>query len=210
MDTSSKPPAGPYDDLVEKYRPKYGDDWVKKRVPVIIEEVSRAVQARDYSYLINLRYPETAAFSRAVFTRITGFKLHKTQRESLRIIREFVGDESVITAYHQEAAKQREERQVKRLEDRLRYREVRTSAYGLLSMYDFIQKLIADGHNAIVEQKRGAATEWFFFKENGLGYIFRRRDEHEYIELMLERRHRTETPEEPAAAEKEGAEHAEG
>ncbi len=187
LDTSSQPSSGLYDDLIEKYRPKYGDDWLKKRVPIIIEEVSQACAVRDYSYLVNLRYPDTAAFSRAVFTRITGIALHKTQRESLQIIREFVGDEAVAS-YHQEAAKQHEERQVKRLEEGLRYREARTAAYGQLSMYDLIQKLIADGHNAIVEQKRGAATEWFFFKENGFGYTFRRRDEHKYIELMLARR----------------------
>jgi hypothetical protein len=206
-DTSLQPAAGPYADLIEKYRRQYGDTWEKERAPGLIERIQQACENRDYAYLVGLRFPNEAPFSREVFTRITSIALHQTQRESLRILREFVGAEAVA-AYHLEAAKQHEERQVKRLEKRLCLRQVQPPSYGLIPMSDFIQKLIADGYTSLVAQKRGAATEWFLFNNGGSGYVFRRRDEHEYIELMLSRRHRTETPEEPAV-EKEGAEHAE-
>ena len=146
VDTSLQPSSGQYADLIEKYRPKYDATWAQKQAPAIIERVTQACATHTYAYLVGLRFPDNA-FVREVFTRLTGIALHKTQRESLRIIREFVGAEAVA-AYHQEAAKQHEERQVKRLEKCLYFREVESPS-GLIPMSDFIQKLIADGHTSL-------------------------------------------------------------
>jgi hypothetical protein len=122
MDTSLQPSAGLHADLIEKYRPKYSDSWAQEKAPAIIERVVQACATRDYAYLVGLRFPNEAAFAREVFTRSSGVALHKTQRESLQIIREFVGSE-IVEAYHQEAARQYEERQIKQLEHQLSRRE---------------------------------------------------------------------------------------
>lgn len=183
-----QPESFTFADLIEKYRPSYGASWVEREAEQAVQNVRRACEAKDYAYLVHLRYPKNG-FSREVFTRITGIALHTTQRESQRILEEFVGQEAVA-AYQRQQEDIGHQREIQRLQHRVSERRVRTERYGTLTVDALIHLLIDDGYTNLIEQKRGVAPEWFLCNDEGSGYTFRRRIEHDYIEHRLEQRKR--------------------
>jgi NADH/NAD ratio-sensing transcriptional regulator Rex len=92
MTAATSQRATAYTDLIEQYRSQYGDRWAEQEISKIIARVQQAVVEKDFSYLVHLRHT-TNGFCREVFTHMTGIKLHRTQRESLRVLEAFVGEE---------------------------------------------------------------------------------------------------------------------
>jgi hypothetical protein len=94
--TSQQADTVTFDDIIACYRASedYPPAWIDNNAAAIIAKVRSACEAKDYSLLHSLRDPDNA-FSRDVFTRLTGIKLHPLQRESRRILEEYVGLERV-------------------------------------------------------------------------------------------------------------------
>lgn len=185
-DPSSQPPdADTFADLIQNYAAdsRYGERWATEVAPGLLQKLLVACETKDFGYLRHLRFPENV-FLRAVFARLTGIALPRTQRESLHILQEYVGPQSV-EAFEQEKARERQQRQLERLERQLTSL-ITVDHYGLLQTGEFIRRLLADGYTNLSERQRGVAKEWFLCNAQHTGYIFRRRIERDYIAYLLE------------------------
>ena len=154
--------------------------------PHHIQEVQHACEAKDYARLRSLIHVGNA-FRRDIFTRLTGITLPATERESLRCIDAFVGGE-IVERYQQAQEQERKREVAQRLKQRLHARQVQAQGYGTMEMDTFLQRLTTLGYTSLIERKRGAVPQRVLCNSQGSGYTFRRRDEKDYIELLLEQR----------------------
>jgi hypothetical protein len=178
------------DDITARYRAskEYGPDWAERHAEAVIARVRQACEAKDYAYLHSLRYPQNA-FSRDIFTRLTGIKLPRLQRESKRVLEEYVGPRRVA-AYEDERARQRAERQAQALLSRVSSRSV-SFREEVLPMDAFIRLLIGEGYIHLSEEPRGSAKQYALANEQRSSFLFYRRDERDYIEHCLAQRAET-------------------
>jgi hypothetical protein len=182
--TSQQADTVTFDDIIACYRASedYPPAWVDNNAAEIIAKVRSACEAKDYGVLHSLRDPDNA-FTRDVFTRLTGTRLHPLQRESRRILEEYVGPERVA-AYEDAQARQRTERRARSLQRRVSLRSVSFRG-GVLSMDAFIRLLIGEGYTHLSELPRGAAKQYALANDQRSSFMFYRRDERDYIEYCL-------------------------
>jgi hypothetical protein len=172
-----------FEDLVEKYSPTYGEGWTN-RVQPMIERLQLACETKDLAVLLDLLLPHNP-FLRELFTRLTSrTALPRTERAIRMVLEEYVGPEKVA-AYQEVVEQRRKLRQREELQYKVAEHSIRTSAYGILPMDEFIRRLINDGYTSAREFPRGAAKRYGLFNAKGSGYEFRRKVEYEYMCYLL-------------------------
>ena len=188
-----------FDDLVEKYGATYGAGWAE-RVPPMTRRVQLACEQKDLAVLLDLLLPDNP-FLREVFARLTSIALPRTQRAIRTALEGFVGPQKVA-AYRQLLEQQRRLRQREELQYKVAEHSVRTDAYGVLRMDEFIQRLIADGYMTPREFPRGNARMYGLYNDRHAGYHFKRKVEYLYMRILLEERQAADaaqaTAEQPA------------
>src|SRR4051812_46339416 len=96
-----------FDDIIERYRVKFGSELANSDVRGMITRLQTACEKKDLSFLLGWLLPQHNGFSRECFTRITGNPLPKTQRDMRMVLEEFVGPEAV--ALYQQARTNRQQ-----------------------------------------------------------------------------------------------------
>lgn len=180
------------DDLIEKYRPKYGDEWAVSGFPQTrLDKIRQAIEERDLLALHPIIF-EDNAFSRAIFEILTGTKLGATQKLRWAQLRQFVGEEA-CQAYDRALQETKSERDQMRAENRLenfiRQMHAERAQYDgkIVSRYDFMQAIVKNGYRDLRVNTDGAVPIYELRHiQNRDYYQFRRKLEYELFKKMIE------------------------
>jgi hypothetical protein len=179
-----------FDDLINKYRQIYGDDWVG-RVQPMIDRLKPACEKKDLAVLLDLLHRDNP-FLREVFSRMTDISLPKTQHGLAQVLEALVGREKV-TAYRTQVEQQQQLRVLEELQYKVADRYVRTTDYGTLRMDEFIHRLIQDGYTTPRVFQSGSAKSYGLYNDKQTGYSFKRKVEYLYMRAVLEQQQQAHT-----------------
>lgn len=176
------------DDLIEKYRPKYGDEWAVSGFPQTrLDKIRQAIEDRDLEALRLIIF-EDNAFSREIFEILADTKLGKTQKVRLAQLRQFVGEEA-CQLFDRALQETKSERDQMRAENFIRQMHAERTQYDgkIVSRYDFMQAIVKNGYRDLRVNTDGAVPIYELRHiQNRDYYQFRRKLEYELLKKMIE------------------------
>lgn len=197
---------------IEQGATKRDIDFQRRRIDNIEREhsfaypnkVAMAVKNRNMHFLMEILDSSLNVSTQRAIKRTRGIELERLAsaariREIFRLAG-YVDDADYVQArarYDSEVATAKAANQAQQaIKDRERQRENLTRAMNstrikfdgeIMSMAAFIQKAIADGHNRVTTQKRGAVPRYYLVNEAGSGYLLDAKNGAlDYARMLLE------------------------
>lgn len=180
------------DDLIAKYKKKYGEEWGNRNnyPRELIEKMRVWVAAKDLDKLRPVIYTENG-FSREVFERLADKRLGTTQKLRWAQLRAWAGEE-VCAAYDRAELQRLEEREAKRtasqlesFADLMKFQETQYKGQNM-SRYDFMKAVIKDGHIRLSVNTGGAVPIYELHNPADRSfYQFRRKLEYDLLASLL-------------------------
>jgi hypothetical protein len=181
-----------FEDLISKYVTKYGQAWADSGfAETRVGLIKTAIEEKNLEVLRPIIY-EDNGYTRAIFERIAGLKLGKTQKARWQALREFVGEE-VALAYDATFAQKKADHKAKadhyRLMDFLdELKRKQVNHYGrIMSEYDWMLWLIKEqGYTTLIVNTAGRTAIYELRNElTRTFYTFRRKIEYEALQYLL-------------------------